>query len=141
MASVALVAVVTFFVTRGYFVGTNAHAFWELATTQDVVIVMVLVVIVGIWEEFFFIAVIFATLKKFVPVLIANIFQAVSFVTFLYLIGFRSWLVPFLIMYALYQGIIYHKTNNLIINITIHVCVELIMFGWLLYSARPDLFA
>lgn len=124
-----------------YFSGSNAHAAWPMETTRDIAIVFGSIMVIGLWEEFFFIATVFGVFQRYMPFIWANILQAIMFCSFLYLFGFQGWIVPFTFIYALCQGTVFHIYKNLLINATIHVIVDLAVFVFLLMSARPDLFA
>ncbi len=137
---VILPAVSTAICTGYYFMMTNAAHGWHLDTTINVLVTFFFVMLVGVWEEFFFIAFVFVSLRRFLPFAVANALQTIAFSVFLYQVGFRGLIVPLIIAYAAYQGYIYHKRGNLLLNVSIHIIVDLIMFAWMLYSVRPDIF-
>lgn len=123
-----------------YFLTTNANKGWSMESTNDILIVFAVIMIIGLWEELFFIAFIFTALNRYLPFLAANTLQAIMFTAFLYQIGFQGWIVPFVFSYTWYQGYVFYKTKNLLVTITIHVLVDLLVFVALLFSVRPDLF-
>ncbi|MGB3023771.1 MAG: CPBP family intramembrane glutamic endopeptidase [Candidatus Saccharimonadales bacterium] len=137
---VALPVIMTAFWQPLYFLTTNAHNNWHFDTVLSIVVSFIVIMIIGLWEEFFFVALVLTIAKRYVPFWIANIIQASMFTSFLFHMGFRSWIVPLIMGYALYQGFVFHVTRSLLITISIHVMVDLIVFLSLLYSARPDLF-
>lgn len=119
-----------------YFATTNAHENWPMVTLSDVIIIFTCVMIVGIWEEFFFIGVVYSILQRILPQVWAIILQAVFFSAFLFQIGFREWSVPFLFMYAMFQAYVFYKTKTLLVTLIIHILVDLIVFANLFLAAR-----
>lgn len=123
-----------------YFLTTDAHHGWYLDTPLNILVTFLVIMIIGLWEEFFFIALVLTILKHYLSFWIANIIQGCMFTAFLYQFGFKGWILPLVFAYALYQGYVFHVTRSLLVTITIHVCVDMIVFIALLYSARPDIF-
>lgn len=116
---------VTLFV---YFFTTDAAHHWPISTAWDIALVFGAIMAIGMWEEFFFIAAIYGILRRYLHVGWANLLQALLFTTFLYQVGFQGWIIIPLLLYTLYQGYIYSKTNNLLINLVIHAIVDLFVF-------------
>ncbi len=123
-----------------YFLTTNAHHGWHMDTAINIIVSFASIMVIGIWEEFFFIALVLAVAKRYLPFWVANIIQGAMFTSFLFAMGFKGWIVPLLLAYALYQGYVFHVTRSLLVTMSIHVMVDIIVFVSLLYSARPDLF-
>lgn len=119
-----------------YFNGSDAHRNWPLSTTSDIIIVFMSIMVIGIWEEFFFIATIYGIFQRLLPYAWAVILQAILFTAFLYQIGFKDWIVPLVFMYTIFQAYVFHKTKTLFITLTIHVLVDLSVFINLLLSAK-----
>lgn len=111
-----------------YFATTDAHKNWPMATPGDITIVFVCIMVIGIWEEFFFIGTVYGVLQRLLPNVWAMVLQAVFFSAFLFQVGFKGWIVPFLFMYALFQSYVFYKTKTLLITLVIHVLVDLIVF-------------
>lgn len=122
-----------------YFMTSSAHESWPLETPNDIAIVFISIMLIGLWEEFFFIASVLAVFKRYLPFVWANLLQAAMFSSFLYQFGFRGWIVPFTFIYALYQGFVYQRFNNLTLNVVIHVVVDLLVFAVLIISAGQAL--
>lgn len=120
-----------------YFLTTNAHSHWHFDNWFNVLVSFVVIMIIGLWEEFFFIALVLTIYKQYLPFWVANVLQASMFASFLYQMGFTGWIVPLVMVYALYQGYVFHVTRSLFVTITIHVLVDLIVFLSLLYSSHP----
>ncbi len=92
----------------------------------------------GIWDELFFIITVLALLRKHLPFYQANLVQAVLFTSFLYELGFRGW-APFAIFpFALLQGIVFKKTENLLYIIAIHLTIDLVLYLALINAFYPD---
>lgn len=126
--------VLTPIVLYAYFTTTDASEAWIMESVSDKIIVFTAIMLIGLWEEFFFVATVFGIYQKFMPVVWANIFQAVMFSGFLYQFGFTGWIVPLTIVYALYQAAVFHLHKNLLINVVIHVIVDIAVFFCLLAS-------
>ena len=116
----------------GYLLVGDAYKHWKLDTTYDIVVAFTLIMLIGMWEEFYFIASVFGVFKKFMPVVCASALQAVLFSGFLYQFGFQGWIVPFTLIYAFVQGLTFYRFRNLALNLSIHFCVDLAVFIFLM---------
>ena len=114
-----------------YFLIGDAYKHWQFATPYDIVVAFTLIMLIGMWEEFYFIASVFGVFKKFLPILVAAVLQAAMFSAFLYQFGFQGWIVPFTFMYALAQSLTFYRFRNLALNVSIHFCVDLAVFVFL----------
>ncbi|HET6747100.1 MAG TPA: CPBP family glutamic-type intramembrane protease [Candidatus Saccharimonadales bacterium] len=93
----------------------------------------------GIWDELFFVVTALGLMRRHMPFFWANMAQAVMFTSFLYELGFRGW-APFLIFpFALLQGIVFKKTENLVYVIAIHLTLDLVLYLALINAHHPDL--
>lgn len=119
-----------------YFTTTDAHLNWPLGSFSDIIIVFASIMIIGIWEEFFFIGTVYGILQRLLPYAWAIILQAIMFTGFLYQVGFRGWIVPLVFVYTIFQGYVFHKTKTLLITLVIHVLVDLGVFVNLLLAAH-----
>lgn len=119
---------VTITFLAAYFLMGDAYKHWQFATPYDIVVAFTLIMLIGMWEEFYFIASVFGVLKKFLPVFVAAVLQALMFSAFLYQFGFQGWIVPFTFMYALAQSLTFYRFRNLALNVSIHFCVDLAVF-------------
>lgn len=111
-----------------FFLTGDAYKHWKLDTTYDVIVTFALIMLIGIWEEFYFIASVFGVLKKFLPAVYASALQAMMFSGFLFQFGFQGWIIPFTFIYAFAQGLTFYKFRNLALNISIHFTVDLAVF-------------
>lgn len=93
----------------------------------------------GIWDELFFIVTVLGLLRQHMPFWGANIIQAVLFTSFLYELGFQGW-APFAIVpFALLQGIVFKKTENLLYIIAIHLTIDFVLYLALIHAHHPEL--
>lgn len=93
----------------------------------------------GIWDELFFIITVLALLRTQLVFWQANLVQAVLFTSFLYELGFRSWAPLLIFPFALLQGIVFRKTENLVYVIAIHLTLDLVLYLALINAHHPDL--
>lgn len=93
----------------------------------------------GIWDELFFIVTVLALLRRHLPFYQANLIQAVLFTSFLYELGFRGWAPLVIYPFALLQGMIFRRTENLIYVIAIHLTIDLVLYLALISAHHPDL--
>ncbi len=121
-----------------YFLGSGAYLNWpDLDGTQDIWRLFVGVNAVGIWDELFFICVVFALLCKHFPMWQANLLQSMIFVSFLWELGYREW-GPFLtIPFTMVQAWIFTKTRSLPYVVTVHLLFDLIVFLVLVHAHHP----
>lgn len=94
----------------------------------------------GIWDELFFVVVVFNLFKSHFHLWWANIAQAVLWTAFLYELGFISWGVIAIFVFALTQGYIFHKTHSLPYTIAIHLTLDFILFLALVNAHNPSYF-
>lgn len=134
---IAFAATLTSLVIASYFFTSGAGHSWHMETLGATLISFAAIMIIGAWEEVFFIAGIFGILRRYLPYRTANILQAIAFTTFLYAFGFHGWVLIFVLWYTYYQGFVYRKTGNLLITLIIHAIVDLIVFLAILFSIQP----
>ena len=95
---------------------------------------------VGLWDELFFICVVFALLRRHFPFWQANVLQAVVFVSFLWELGYRGWGPVLTVPFALLQGYIFQRTRSLTYVVTVHLSFDLIIFMILVHAHTPAWF-
>lgn len=120
-----------------YFFTSDASSHWQMETPSDVVIVFISIMAIGVWEELVFIAALFGLLRRYLPYAWANLLQATFFTAFLYQIGFQGWIAINLFLYALYQGMVYYRTGNLMTTLIIHALVDLAVFATIFFAVYP----
>lgn len=85
-----VVIVLGFLILPPYFIGSGAYQNWpDTTTANEIGRLFVGVNAVGIWDELFFVCVVFALLRQHFPMWHANILQSVVFVSFLWELGYR----------------------------------------------------
>ena len=92
----------------------------------------------GIWDELFFINVVFAILRRYFSFWTSNIAQGFLFTSFLFELGFTGWGPLIIYPFALIQGFIYERTQSLFYIITIHLTLDFILFLALIWSYYPE---
>ncbi|WP_062299885.1 CPBP family intramembrane glutamic endopeptidase [Demequina maris] len=136
----AVVVAVGYLVLPFYFIGSGAYRNWpDLEGGGEVARLFVGVNAVGLWDELFFICVVFALLRVHFPMALANILQSVVFVSFLWELGYREWGPLLTIPFALVQGWIFARTKSLPYVVTVHLLFDAIVFGVLVHAHHPEL--
>jgi membrane protease YdiL (CAAX protease family) len=93
----------------------------------------------GIWDELFFIITALALLRKHLPFHQANLVQACLFTSFLYELGFRGWAPLAIFPFALLQGLVFRKTENLTYIVAIHLTIDFVLYLALINAHHPNL--
>ncbi|WP_430868770.1 CPBP family intramembrane glutamic endopeptidase [Demequina aurantiaca] len=124
-----------------YFIGSGAYQNWpDLEGSTDIARLFVGVNAVGLWDELFFICVVFALLRAHFPMWVANVLQSIVFVSFLWELGYREWGPLLTIPFALVQGWIFSWTKSLPYVVTVHLLFDAVVFGVLVHAHHPELF-
>ena len=123
-----------------YFIQSGAYLNWpHITDTSEIVRFFIGVNFVGTWDELFFICTCFALLRRHFPVWLANILQAVIFVSFLWELGYREW-GPFITApFALLQGYIFGKTGSLLYVLIVHLLFDVVVFLAIVHAHNPGL--
>ncbi|MCU1542403.1 MAG: Abortive phage infection protein [Microbacteriaceae bacterium] len=121
-----------------YFIGSGAYRNWPAIHEIDEVLrLFVGVNAVGIWDEMFFICVVFALLRRHFPLWQANLLQAVIFSSFLWELGYKEWGPLLTFPFALLQGWIFSRTKSLTYVICVHLLFDLVVFLVLVHAHNP----
>ena len=137
---IGVVIVAGYLILPYYFIGSGAYRNWpDVAGTNDIARLFVGVNAVGIWDELFFVATVFALLHRHFPVWLANVFQATVFVSFLWELGYREWGPVLTVPFALIQGWIFSWAKSLPYVITVHLLFDAVVFAVLVHAHRPEL--
>lgn len=124
-----------------YFIASGVYQNWPTVDTPELIVRLFLGVgAVGIWDELFFICTVFAVLLRHFPVWLANVLQAIVFVSFLWELGYRSWGPLLTIPFALVQGYIFLRTRSLGYVVTVHLLFDAVVFAVLVHAHHPELF-
>ena len=137
----AAVVVIGYLLLPAYFIGSESYRNWPaVATGDEIARLFVGVNAVGIWDELFFVCIVFALYRRHVPWWQANLLQAVVFVSFLWELGYRSWGPALTIPFALVQGWIFATTASLGYVVTVHLLFDAVVFMVLVHAHNPRLF-
>lgn len=113
---------------------TGVYLNWPAARTPEEIFLLFLGTnALGFWDELFFICTVLALLRTVLPFRWANLAQAVLFSSFLFALGFRSWGIFFIFLFALFQGIVFRRTQSLSYVLFIHLGIDFILFLTLLH--------
>ena len=121
-----------------YFIGSGVYQNWPVVDTPDLIARLFIGVgVVGIWDELFFICIVFALLRRHVPDWQANLLQAIVFVSFLWELGYQAWGPLLTIPFALMQGFIFTVTRSLAFVVTGHLLFDATVFLVLVHAHNP----
>lgn len=124
-----------------YFISSGVYQNWpDLDSGGEIARLFVGVNAVGLWDELFFICVVFALLRAHFPLWQANLLQAVVFVSFLWELGYREWGPLLTIPFALVQGWIFARTKSLPYVVAVHLLFDAVVFAVLVHAHHPELF-
>ncbi len=137
---IGVVIVAGYLILPYYFIGSGAYRNWPNVTgANEIARLFVGVNAVGIWDELFFVATVFALLHRHFPVWLANALQAMVFVSFLWELGYREWGPVLTVPFALIQGWIFSWAKSLPYVITVHLLFDAVVFAVLVHAHRPEL--
>ncbi len=140
MGYILLAFVVAYFLIPYYLRSTGAYLNWpDAADSWSIVRLFIGTNALGIWDELFFVSTVLGILRHYFPFVLANIFQAILFTSFLFELGFTGWGYIMIFCFALLQGFIFKKTESLFYIISIHLTVDLVLFLALINSHHPEL--
>lgn len=138
---IAAVLVLGWLILPFYFMSSGVYANWPSVDSADLIArLFVGVGAVGIWDELFFICTVFAVLLRHFPPWLANLLQAVVFVSFLWELGYQSWGPVLTIPFALVQGYIFLRTRSLSYVVTVHLLFDAVVFAVLVHAHNPSMF-
>ncbi len=137
----AVVIVAGYLILPWYFLGSGAYLNWPaIEAGGEIARLFLGVNAVGIWDELFFVCVVFALYRRHLPLWLANVLQAVVFVSFLWELGYQAW-GPFLtIPFALVQGFTFALTKSLTYVVTVHLLFDAVVFMVLVHAHNPHVF-
>lgn len=124
-----------------YFISSGVYNNWPaISSTNEIARLFVGVGAVGIWDELFFVSIVFVVLLRHLPPWLANVLQAVVFVSFLWELGYRSWGPALTIPFALIQGFIFLRTRSLSYVVITHLIFDAVVFAVLVHAHNPTMF-
>lgn len=122
-----------------YFITSGTYRNWPAVTEwHEIGRLFVGVNAVGIWDELFFICVVFTLFRRHFAFWTANVLQAIVFVSFLWELGYRSWGPALTIPFALVQAWIFSKTKSLVYVITVHLLFDFVVFLTIVHAHHRD---
>lgn len=123
-----------------YFISSGVYLNWPVVDSPELIArLFVGVGAVGIWDELFFICTVFALLRRHFPDALANVLQAIVFVSFLWELGYREWGPVLTIPFALLQGYIFLRTHSLAYVVTVHLLFDAVVFAVLVHAHNPGM--
>ena len=135
-----LVVVAGYLILPVYFLGSGAYRNWpDVSGAGEIIRLFIGVNAVGLWDELFFICIVFTLLRHHFPFWQANLLQATVFVSFLWDLGYRGWGPLLTVPFALLQGYIFQRTRSLPYVVTVHLTFDAIIFGILVHAYNPAL--
>lgn len=124
-----------------YFISSGVYQNWpDLDSDGEIARLFLGVNAVGLWDELFFICVVFALLRSHFPMWAANLLQALVFVSFLWELGYQAWGPLLTIPFALVQGWIFARTKSLPYVVSVHLLFDAVVFAVLVHAHHPHLF-
>ena len=136
-----LVVVVGYLILPFYFIGSGAYLNWpDVRGANMIARLFVGVNGVGIWDELFFVCVVFGLFRKHFAVRVANVLQATIFVSFLWELGYREWGPLLTVPFALIQGWVFTRAKSLTYVVTAHLLFDAVVFAVLVHAHDASLF-
>ncbi|NBX23007.1 MAG: CPBP family intramembrane metalloprotease [Microbacteriaceae bacterium] len=137
-AWLAAVLVLGYSILPVYFITSGSYHNWPaVESPSEIARLFVGVGFVGIWDELFFICVVFALLRRHFSLWVSNALQAVVFASFLWELGYRSWGPALTVPFALIQGWIFEKSRSVFYIVTVHLLFDVVVFLVLVYAHHP----
>jgi len=94
---------------------------------------------VGIWDELFFVNTSYVILRSIFPFHVANLAQAALYTAVLYDMAFTGFGPVFVFIFALTQGALFERAENLITVLMVHIIVDFFLFQEIVASYYPGL--
>ncbi|TYC98738.1 CPBP family intramembrane metalloprotease [Arthrobacter echini] len=130
-----VVVVIGYALLPGYMLGTGVYTNWPAASEPaEIARLFVGTNGLGIWDELFFICTVFVLLRRHLPMVQANLLQAVLFTSFLWELGFHAWAPLFIFPFALLQAFIFARTRSLSYIICVHLLFDFVLFLVLIHA-------
>ena len=121
-----------------YFLTSGVYENWpDVETPSEIGRLFVGVNAVGTWDELFFICTCYALLLRHFTPWLANILQAIIFVSFLWELGYQAWGPLLTIPFALVQGMLFHRTKSLTFVLIVHLLFDLVVFLVIVHAHDP----
>ena len=92
---------------------------------------------VGIWDELFFVNTVYAVLRSLFPYAVANAAQAVVYTAVLYRMAFTGIGPAIIYVFAITQGSMFEKSENLLYVLIVHLIVDAFLFAGIVAYYYP----
>jgi membrane protease YdiL (CAAX protease family) len=121
-----------------YFASTHTNANWNVHfETGALIWLFIQLMLVGVWDELFFIATVLGVFRRWLPFWAANALQSVVFASFLYALGFGGWGFITAYIFAWLQGYVFKITGSLLYAMTVHLAFDVVLFFALINATYP----
>ena len=136
----AIVIVAAYLILPFYFITSGVWQNWPAVVEwHEIARLFVGVNAVGIWDELFFICTCYVLFMRHFKPWLANVLQAVIFVSFLWELGYREWGPWLTIPFALVQGLVFTLSRkNLLYVVTLHLLFDAVVFLVIVHAHHPD---
>ena len=136
----AIVIVAAYLILPFYFITSGVWQNWPAVVEwHEIARLFVGVNAVGIWDELFFICTCYVLFMRHFRPWVANVLQAVIFVSFLWELGYREWGPWLTIPFALVQGLVFTITRkNLLYVVVLHLLFDAVVFLVIVHAHHPD---
>ena len=134
-----VVIAVAYLILPFYFLTSGVYRNWPAAVEPDQIARLFMGVnAVGLWDELFFICTCYVLYMRHFSRPVANLLQAIIFVSFLWELGYQAW-GPFLtIPFALIQAVIFSWTKQLLYVVAVHLLFDAIVFLVIVHAHHPE---
>lgn len=137
---IVLGVTIAYFLIPFYLHNTGAWQNWHFErNAHDLFALLMGMLLVGAWDELFFVNTIMRLFQSSYRFVVANLIQAVVFGALLFDLGFRGWGLGMIFLFALIQGYTYHRTQSLVYLITVHLCIDTVLFLAMVQAHYPAL--
>ena len=141
LAYLVIVPALAYLILPVYFIRSGAYQNWPVITEpSEYARFFVGVNAVGTWDELFFICTCFALLRRHFPMWLANLLQAVIFVSFLWELGYQAWGPLLTFPFALVQGYLFTRSRSLTYVVIVHLIFDAVVFLAIVHAHNPDVF-
>ncbi len=136
---IAGIVVVGYLVLPPYLIWSGSYQNWPDASDPQIFWRLFLGVnYVGLWDELFFICTTYTLLRRYFPDWLANLLQALIFISFLWEIGYQSWGPLLTFPFALIQGYTFKITKSLAFVVTVHLIFDFVLFLALVHAHNRE---
>ena len=134
-----VVIIAAYLILPFYFIVSGVWQNWPaVGQWHEIARLFVGVNAVGIWDELFFICTCYVLFMRHFKPWLANLLQALIFVSFLWELGYREWGPWLTIPFALVQGFVFTITRkNLLYVVVLHLLFDAVVFLVIVHAHHP----